>query len=177
MSLDYPRYGLRLRGYDTGHSLNLLTNWLLRNPEFHYRPYISPPLVPIFSKSSPGSIPTPLKSILILSPHLRLGLPKGLLPLGFPTKTLYAFLDRSIRATCPAHFSHLDLRFLIMLDKEYNACSSALCILSLFSCNFISLSSNIFLSTLFSDSLNLCSSLNVREQVSQPYNTTENITH
>ena len=73
------------------------------------------------------SLPTSLKSILILSSHLRLGLPKGLLLSGFPTKTLYAFLNCSIRATCPANLSRLDLRFLIMLGEEYNACSSALC--------------------------------------------------
>ena len=33
--------------------------------------------------------PTFWKSILILSTHLRLGLPSGLFPSGFPTKTLY----------------------------------------------------------------------------------------
>jgi hypothetical protein len=40
---------------------------------------------------------------------------------------------------------------------------------SLFSCHFISLRSKILLSTLFSNTLSLCSSLNVREQISHPY--------
>ena len=33
--------------------------------------------------------PTSWRSTLIVSTHLRLGLPSGLLPFGFPTKTLY----------------------------------------------------------------------------------------
>ena len=37
------------------------------------------------------------------------------LSLSFLTKTLYAFLDYTLRATGPAH---LDLRFLIMLEKN-----------------------------------------------------------
>ena len=80
-----------------------------------------------------------------------------------------------MRAICPAHLRCLDLRFLILLGEEYNAHSSPLCkflhspvILSL-------LASNIFLCTLFSNIYNLFSPLKVREQVSQPYNTTDSI--
>ena len=48
--------------------------------------------------------PTSWRSILILSTHLRLCLPSGLFPPGFPIKTLYTPLSSPIRATCPAHF-------------------------------------------------------------------------
>ena len=50
--------------------------------------------------------PTFWGSILILSSHLWLGLPSGLLPSGFTTKTLYTPLLSSIRTTCTAHLNH-----------------------------------------------------------------------
>jgi hypothetical protein len=49
------------------------------------------------------------RSILMLSTHLRLCLPRGLLPSGFSTNNLYTFLLSSIRATCFVHLILLDL--------------------------------------------------------------------
>ena len=70
--------------------------------------------------------PTSWRSILILSIHLRLGLPSGLFPSGFLTKNLYAPLSSPIRATCPAHLILLDFITRTKLGEEYKTFSSSL---------------------------------------------------
>jgi hypothetical protein len=49
-------------------------------------------LYPEPDEPSPHTHPISLRSILILYSNLRLGLPNGLFPSDFPTKTLYALL-------------------------------------------------------------------------------------
>ena len=82
------------------------------------------------STSSIQSIPphlTSWRSILILYSHLFLGLPSGLFPSGFPTKTLYTPLLSPIRATWPNYLILLDLIAQKILGEQYRSSSPSLC--------------------------------------------------
>jgi hypothetical protein len=85
-------------------------SWLTHSQQPATCPYSEP------DRSSPCPHPIYLRSILILSSRLRLGLPSSLLPSGFATKALYAPRLSPIRATCPAH---LTLYFLTFLHGVY----------------------------------------------------------
>jgi hypothetical protein len=68
-----------------------------------------------------------LKIHLNIILHLRLDLPSGLFPSGFPTKTLYTPLLSPIRATSPTRPVLLDLITRTILGEEYWTLSSLLC--------------------------------------------------
>ena len=103
---------------------------ILWNLKVYYCINKCPPSVPILSQINPEfkpSHPTSWRSILILSSHLRLGLPSGLFPLNFPTKILYTPLLSLIRALYPAHLITLDVITRTIFGEQFKSLSSTLC--------------------------------------------------
>jgi len=67
------------------------------------------------------------RAVLILSFHLRLGLPSGIFPSRFPTKTLYTPLLSPHTCYNPIHHILLDFITRTILGEQYRSLSSSLC--------------------------------------------------
>jgi hypothetical protein len=122
---------------------------ILWNPKVHYRIHNCPTPIRILNQLVSVHALTSWGSVLILSSHLRLGLPH---------QTLYTPLLSPIRATCRAH-SILDFITLTVAGEEYRSVSSSLCSFLHYPVTSSLLGPNILLSILFSNTLSLCSSM------------------
>jgi hypothetical protein len=85
------------------------------------------------------------------------GFPSGFYPSSFTTKILYEPLLFIVRATCPAHLILLDLVTRIVFSKGCRSLSSSLCSLHHSPNTSSLLGPNIFLRTLFSNTLSYVS--------------------
>jgi len=121
---------------------------------------------------------SPYPSPYFLKIHLNIilpstpGSPKWSLSLRIPHQIP---LLSPICSTCPAHLILLDFIPRTILGEEYWSLSSSLCsfLHSLVTSSL--LRPNILLSTPFSNTLSLCSSLNVSDHIPNPYKTTGKI--
>ena len=105
---------------------------------------------------------TSWRSILLLTSHLRLGLPSDLVPAVISTKYLYTSLLSPIPSTCPAHFILLNLITRKILGEQYRSWSSSFC-------SFLHspLASSLLGPNILLNTLSLRPSLNVSDQGSK----------
>lgn len=112
-----------------------------------------------------------------ISSHLRLGFPRRLFPSGVPTRTLNAFLFPPKSGEPTAYLFTIYLIKLIVAGEEYilwrsPSLYSFLQPLVIFSFSDL----NMFLSTIFSNTIQSCYSPTLRVWISHPYKTTGKIT-
>jgi len=115
-----------------------------------------------------------LRSSLILSSHLRIGLPSDPFLSGFRIKFCINFLSSHAFSTSP--FPILpDFIVIMLIDEECKFWSSSLFIFLHPPVTSYPLGPDILLNTLFLDTLNLCSSLRLRAHVTHQYKTARKI--
>jgi len=142
---------------------------ILWNLKDHYHIHKRPPSVPIQSQCNPNNAS---HLILILSSHLCLGLSHSLCSRGSPPKPC-------MHLSCPQYIPHMLTisQFLISSPKQYLVRSTDHKVPLLhFPVTSSLLGTSIFLSTPFLNTLSLCTSLNVTDHASHPYETTGHIT-
>ena len=145
--------------------------------EGHYHNHKCPPPAPVLSQIDSVHAPPSQK----LKIHLNSILPstprssKWLLTLRLSHQNPVYTCPLPIRATRPAYLILLDLVTRKILDVEYKSLSSSLCSFLRSPVTSSHLCPNIPLSTLFSNTLSLRSSLCVNDQVSHTYKTTGTI--